>query len=99
MAKIKREEVYKAIDSERAYQNSQWPNAQWDGNGEVPANPLSIGEFILLLNEYVDKARNAWTIEKAPELNTLEFIRKIAGITVNAMEQHGAPQRKGFEVK
>lgn len=36
-----RNEVFAAIDTERAYQDSLWPQ---DGRPEAP-NPLSIGEF------------------------------------------------------
>lgn len=90
--KTSRDEVYKAIDSERDYQDSQWPNGQLQG--EAPnANPLKIGEFVLLMSEYVDRARHSWSTEKAPELETLNFVRKVAGIAVNCMEQHGAPKR------
>lgn len=96
--KVKRNEVYKAIDSERAYQDGQWPQGEWDGTGQQPSNPLTIGEFLLLAEEYCQRARDAWSKEKKPEGNTLEIIRKIAGIVVNCMEQHGAPQRKGFEM-
>lgn len=91
--KTTREEVYRAIDTERDYQDRKWPNGQLQG--EPPkANPLKIGEFILLLSEYTDRARYCWTIEKAPEVEALNFIRKVAGIAVNCMEQHGAPKRQ-----
>jgi hypothetical protein len=85
--KTSRAEVYLAIDTERAYQDSLWP-----GHG-APANPLTIAEFLLLIEEYAVKARSEWIREKKPETNTLHVFRKIAGITVNAMEQHGAPTR------
>jgi hypothetical protein len=84
-----RNEVYAAIDTERAYQNNLWPQ---DNRPGVP-NPLTIGEFLLLIEEYTTRARAEWTAEKKPEEKTLHFIRKIAGITVNCMEQHGAPHR------
>ncbi len=84
-----RQEVYEAIDSEREYQDSLWP----DHGGALTGNPLTIGEFVLLLQEYVSQARGEWTIEPKPEINTLNVMRKIAGIAVNCMEQHGAPKR------
>lgn len=85
--KTPRADVYAAIDTERAYQDSLWP-----GHVE-PSNPLTIGEFLLLIEEYALKARNEWTREQKPEVQTLHQIRKIAGIAVNCMEQHGAPVR------
>ena len=54
---------------------------------------MSIGEFVLLLEEYTYRARLEWSLEKKPEHRTLHFIRKVAGIAVNCMEQHGAPKR------
>lgn len=84
-----REEVYAAIDTERAYQNQVWP----DQSLEDQPNQLTIGEFILLIEEYAAKARASWTTEPAPETEALNGIRKIAGIAVNCMEQHGAPHR------
>jgi hypothetical protein len=78
-----RAEVYAAIDTERAYQDDLWQG-----------NKLTIGEFILLLSEYTDRAKHEWSTEKKPEQRALEFVRKVAGIAVNCMEQHGAPPRK-----
>jgi hypothetical protein len=88
-----RKEVYAAIDSERDYQDSKWPQAEWDGSGIKPPNPLTIGEFVLLMEEYCSRARSMWSSEKKPEGLTLELVRKVAGIAVNCMEQHGAPVR------
>ncbi len=100
-----REEVYKAIDSELDYQASLWRDPN---DNEVP-NPLEVGEFILLVEEYAARARQLWTSEPKQlvgtrdnkryytEVQTLEFMRKIAGIAANCMTQHGAPQREGFE--
>lgn len=45
------------------------------------------------MDEYVSRARSEWSMEKAPEMRTMEFVRKVAGIAVNCMEQHGAPHR------
>jgi hypothetical protein len=51
---------------------------------------------VLLIEEYAARARHEWSKEKRPEDITLGFVRKIAGIAVNCMEQHGAPRREGF---
>lgn len=83
-----RQDVFKAIDSEREYQDSCWKDDR-DGS----PNPLSIGEFILLIEDYAARARANFTREKKPEMQALCEIRKIAGIAVNCMEQHGAPLR------
>lgn len=85
-----RDEVYAAIDSERDYQAQQWPGRDVPGH----ENQLTIGEFVLLVEEYAAKARALWTHEPKPELQTLDIMRKIGGIAVNCMEQHGAPKRQ-----
>jgi len=89
MHRSTRKEVYQVIDTEREYQNVTWEN-----NG-VP-NELSLGDFILLLEIYVQKTREQWAKEGEPRINTLEVLRKVAGISVHAMEQHGAIERQQF---
>ena len=94
---ITRAEVYTAIDTERAYQDRVWEHnnpANPLPAGDGVARSLSIGEDILLMEEYLAKARLQWTIEKRPEVGALDIIRKIAGIAVRCMETHGAPHRK-----
>ncbi len=90
MTPTPRAEVYAAIDTEREYQDAVWGNAE---RGDLPANPLTIGEFILLVEEYAARARADWSREPKPERDALHGMRKIAGIAVNCLEQHGAPKR------
>lgn len=85
-----RQEVYEAIDTEREYQDRVWKDHA--GGTESP-NPLSIGEWILCMEEYLAEARVEWTGEPKPEVKTLETIRKVGAIAVHCMEQHGAPKR------
>ena len=85
---VTRKEVYSAIDSERNYQDRLWSTD--DGF----SNPLSIGEFLVLLEVYLRKAQSEWTTESKPEINSLNTVRKLAGISVNCLEQHGAPKRE-----
>ena len=89
--KTTREEVYKAIDSERDYQDSQCQARFpiYRGNHEV-------GAFLTMFRAYLLRAEEAWTNSDG-DAEALEVVRKLAGIAVNCMEQHGAPQRKGFE--
>jgi len=84
-----RQEAYDAIDSERSYQDSIW---QDQGHPEQP-NPLTVGEFILMLEKYTEFARTCWVNEPKPEIETLKIIRKIAAIAVNCMEQNGVLKR------
>ncbi len=82
MGTTNRTEVYAAIDSERDYQN------------ELSSFVLTIGEELLLLEEYISRARKTWTEEfTQPEVETLRAVRKIAGIATRCMEHHGAHNR------
>jgi hypothetical protein len=90
--KIDRVIVYKAIDSERDYQTRVWrENAGLDETQPV----RTVAEELLMLEEYVSKARAAWTAApRATEVRiTTDILRKCAGICVRAMENHGAPFR------
>lgn len=92
---IPRPEVYAAIDGERDYQDRVWAeNNPVNPTHPTDLRPLSIGEDILLIEEYALKARAAWSVESRPEVGALHAIRKIADIAVRCMETHGAPRRK-----
>jgi hypothetical protein len=86
-----RQEVYKAIDSERDYQDSKWGNSLSGGrpgNGE-----RTVDEFITYIVGYshdlLDNASHFANTE-----DKLKIVRKVAGLCVACMEQHGAPPRK-----
>lgn len=87
-----REVVYKAINSERTYQTRVWR----ENAGLSETEPVrTVAEELLMLEEYVAKARAAWTAApRATEVEvTTDILRKCAGICVRAMENHGAPFR------
>ena len=91
-----REAVYAALDTERAYQDKRW-GATLSGNrpagAEGPGGHRSVDEFILYIAGYADqlKAIGAVSNDTAAKL---EFVRKVGGLCVACMEQHGAPHRK-----
>lgn len=85
-----REAIYDVIDGERDYQNARWP----DQNNAAQPNPLTIGESILLIEEYAARARALWSGETKPEHGALDIMRKLAGIAVHCMEEHGAIPRE-----
>lgn len=87
-----RDFAYMAIDTERDYQDKVWrENAGLEPNAPV----RTVAEELLMLEEYVAKARAAWTIApRATEVAvTTDILRKCAAICVRAMENHGAPPR------
>lgn len=87
-----RVDVYKAIDSERDYQDS----FVLPERGYYRTHTL--GEFILMMNQYSAQAMAKWTnhtnalLDGHPE--SLHEVRKIAALAVRCMEQHGAPLRR-----
>jgi len=90
-----RTEVYLAIDSERKYQDKLWGRSL---SGDRPTTELSPGgtrtvdEFSLYIIGYAnDLLVNA--SHYVSEKDKLDIIRKISGLGVACMEQHGAPFR------
>ena len=78
-----REDVYKAIDTEREYQNT------------LPRNEIknqTIMEYMALIRHILVQMDNDW-YNKSEQVS-LDYVRKIAGIAVRCMEEHGAPKRK-----
>lgn len=90
---MERKEVYKLIDGERDYQNlivDTDPNRCGQSS-----EPHSIIARLAMIKVYLDKAMEMWcyTSDDNPEPTT-DIVRKIAGISVACMEDHGAPERK-----
>ena len=80
-----RETVYAAIDQEREYQNAL-PPSRTDGKSH------SVGDYITMLSYYLKQAEMGWACH-AGQRAALHGIRKVAGIAVRCMEEHGAPER------
>lgn len=89
---MNRSEVYAAIDSERDYQTRVWR----ENAGLEPTAPVrTVAEELLMLEDYVARARTAWTNARrdAEVAITTDILRKCAGICVRAMENHGVTKR------
>lgn len=63
--------MFSAVKSERDYQRKRRGN-----------NPMSVGDFTLLLTEYFDRTRAAWSKEAKPETSALHPLRKMAAIAL-----------------
>lgn len=85
-----REEVYKEIDRERAYQQSL-------GITRTDGCNKTVGDFIVLLEYYAAKARNEWT-EHAGTLHARHVIRKLTACAIACLELHDCPSRKSADV-
>jgi hypothetical protein len=78
---MERNEVYRMIDGERAYQQAQgWPNEH------KPTKWLDIIEYY---------SQKAWSNTHTEPL--MDNLRKIAAVAVAALEQYGCPPREGYE--
>lgn len=82
LRKTTRDDVYAAIDSERAYQEALPRN---DVKDQTPMEHLTI------IRRICRDMEDAW-YDKAGQ-PSMDFMRKIAGVAVRCMEQHGAPIR------
>jgi hypothetical protein len=78
--------VVVAIESERRYQKQFCAD---QGYGD----PLSVGDELLLITAYLNKATAAWMVEPYPEDGALAEIRKIAAIAIRCMEEHEIIER------
>lgn len=81
---VKRERVYKALDSERDYQAKKW--------NEAAHSPL---EFLVYMEDYVSEAKHVCSRNSDAEIGgkVMDIIRKVSALGVACMEQHGAPMR------
>lgn len=80
-----RVDVYKAIDSERDYQERKWKGSLH-----------SLTEWFVYIDDYSNEAKHLLSRSWDDEVNeqVKDILRKIAGMSVAALEQHGANLRR-----
>lgn len=86
--KATREQVFAAINTERAYQDAQLGNSKRH-EGQPAMTP---GEYILCMEKCLADARAAWYCPDGG-VACLADIRKVASLGVSCMELYGAPVR------
>ncbi len=86
---MNRSEVYRLIDGERDYQDQM---IKPDPSRTNVQGLHSVGEFLVMADTYLDRAKRGWT-EEAGDHVALDNIRKLAAICVTCMEQNGGVQR------
>ncbi len=92
-AKLTREQVFELINGERDYQESLGADRI---EVTVPAEPYrrpSVAEELVMMNTYLQAAMAAWTNNPGDEA-ACDVIRKITGMGVRCMENHGASPRQ-----
>ena len=87
-------EVYNAIDTERDYQDRlPTTRSTHPVRPRTDGQPHTVGDYCTMLRYYAGQLDEAWTMN-AGDAEALEVMRKIAGIAVHCMEDHGAPRRQ-----
>lgn len=87
--KMKRQDVYKAIDSERDYQDY---SIKKEGTHVVKELPL--GSALSAIKHKLDIANKKWYGAVEPHQEAMDELRKIAAICVQMGEKFGMPKRK-----
>lgn len=89
--KLLREDVYKALDTERDYQDGKWGHSLSD---DRPGDGFrSIDEFALYIEGYTKDLVQQCSHYANPE-DKLDIVRKVGALCVACMEHHGAPHRR-----
>jgi hypothetical protein len=89
--KLTRPEVYDLIDGEREYQDKRW-----NADTTTSQGWHSTQEWLSFIQDYTSEALHigAREADQVAYNKQLAIIRKIAAMSVAAMEQHGAPKRE-----
>lgn len=98
---IPREAIYKAIDTERAYQLKRWGvdvalTETGPGNTHTLREaPHSLEEWVLYMEDYLQEARTQLSRMSEPDARdaALHTLRKVVSMGVAAFEEHGCPIR------
>ena len=87
-----RRDVYKVLDTERAYQERETANP---GRPDM-IEDFNMGTAMQAINSIMRQADQVWYAD-SPENNyepTMELLRKVAGVCVQMGEKYGMPKRK-----
>ncbi len=82
---MKREDVYKIIDTERDYQNKRWKEDVMPSGTHIHTPE----EWIVYMEDYLAEAKHILSRNEAPACYepAMEIIRKVTAMGVAAMEQ------------
>lgn len=87
---MERTQVYKALDSERDYQEQTTA----DPNRPDMIEDFHLGDALTAIRYNLRKAEEAWYIGAVPHQEAMKYVRKIGGICVKMGETLGMPERK-----
>ena len=86
MSFVDRKTVYTFIDGERDYQNSK--NPEWFHAGKP-----TIEAEILLMEEYLQRARTSWVTKWGDKTAGLAELRSVVALGIRCFENYGVPAR------
>lgn len=91
---MKRENVYKLIDSERDYQDSRWDDhlETRSGKNDILDRDKSIAEWLTYIEFHLAEAKHS--VYALESKRAKESIRKIAALAVACLENNECPARK-----
>ena len=87
IAKLTREQVYRAVDTERDFQDRKW--------GDIDDHPHEVGGWLTIMRKLLGDAEQAWS-SSAGDTAALNEIRKVVAVGIACCEQHGVPTRSKF---
>lgn len=88
--------VFAIVTGERNYQDSKGVSVYG------PDGPAShtVGDYLVYMQDYLDEAKHTssrvWGSECVPK--TMDALRKVIALGVACAQEHGMPQRIGFEI-
>lgn len=83
---MNRDKVYEAVNSERNYQDSL--NQGWLHNGKP-----TVEAEILMMEEYLKRARTKWTTTYGDSKAGLDELRSVVAMGIRCFENHGVNER------
>ena len=87
---MKREDVYKLIDSEREYQINKWNTPSNDPHLQVfDDSKWALNDWIIFIERYIQEAKSRTGYPESQK----NSIRKIAALAVAALEYNGGNPR------
>ena len=86
---MERADVYKAIDSERDFQEEMTRNSL---RPDIIID-FHVGDALSAIEYNLDKARDAWYKDAVPHTDALKYLRKIAALCVKMGEAYGMEPR------
>lgn len=92
---MKRNEVYKLIDGERDYQDKVW-----NENTTASKGQHSPEEWLMYIEDYINEAKHIVSRKSVRDSYpaVMSIVRKIAAMSVCAMEQHDTPERTDIQI-